>query len=95
MKPHHSTVHEASTGLVAEPTVGAIAPVPQRSSRRATARRASARRATARQRKGHIERRIGEYLAGHPGSTVGELAKGLNVDRDAMAARLSRMPKSR
>jgi hypothetical protein len=63
--------------------------VPQRSARRATARRASNRRATARQRKDDVEGRIIEYLKGHPRSTTGDIAKGLNARRDTVAAGLS------
>jgi Fic family protein len=65
----------------------------QRSVRRATARRASTRRATARQRKGDIAERIIEYLKDHPQSTAGEVAKGLNANRNTIATRLSRMVK--
>jgi predicted ArsR family transcriptional regulator len=67
--------------------------VPQRSARRATARRASDRRATARQHKADadVEGRIVEYLKDHPQSTTGDIAKGLNVKRGAIAACLSRI----
>jgi predicted transcriptional regulator len=65
----------------------------QRSVRRATARRASTRRATARQRKGDIAERIIEYLKDHPQSTAGDVAKGLNANRNTIATRLSRMVK--
>jgi hypothetical protein len=63
--------------------------VPQRSARRATARRASSRRATARRHKDDVEGRIVEYLEGHPQSTTGDIAKGLNAQRGTIAARLS------
>jgi len=63
--------------------------VPQRSARRATARRASNRRAAARQHKDDVEGRIVEYLADHPQSTIGDIAKGLNADRGTIAAGLS------
>jgi predicted HTH transcriptional regulator len=66
---------------------------PQRSVRRATARRASSRRATARQRKGDITQRIIDYLKDHPQSTAGEVAKGLNANRNTVATRLSKMAK--
>jgi hypothetical protein len=62
--------------------------VAQRSERRATARRASSRRATARQHKHGVEGRIVEYLKDHPKSTTGDIAKGLNADRDTVAAGL-------
>jgi predicted HTH transcriptional regulator len=66
----------------------------QRSVRRATARRASTRRATARQRRGDIEGRIVGYLKDHPQSTAGDVAKGLNANRNTIATRLSRMVKA-
>jgi predicted transcriptional regulator len=67
------------------------AAVPQRSARRATARRASNRRATAREHKGHIDGRIFEYVKDHPHSTAGDMAKGLNANRDTIAAEVSHM----
>ncbi len=66
---------------------------PQRSVRRDTARRASTRRATGRQRKGDITERIIAYLKNHPQSTAGDVAKGLNANRNTIATRLSRMAK--
>jgi hypothetical protein len=60
--------------------------VPARSARRATARRASSRRATARQHKDDVEQRIVGYLKQHPRSTTGDIAKGLNANRDTIAA---------
>jgi len=65
--------------------------VPQRSTRRATARRASDRRATARQHKDDIDGRIIGYVNEHPQSTTGDMAKGLNADRDTIAAEVSNM----
>jgi hypothetical protein len=76
------TADEALTSPSPEPTPV----VPQRSARRATARRASNRRAMARQHKHDIEGRIIEYLKEHPQSTTGGIAKGLNANRDAIAA---------
>jgi hypothetical protein len=67
------------------------AAVPQRSTRRATARRASARRATGREHGGHLDERVAEYLATNPSSTVGDVAKGVNADRDEVAACLAQM----
>jgi len=64
---------------------------PQRSTRRATARRASDRRATARQHKDDIDGRIVEYVKEHPQSTTGDMAKGLNANRDTIAAEVSHM----
>jgi predicted HTH transcriptional regulator len=65
----------------------------QRSVRRGTARRASTRRATARQRKGDVTERIVGYLKDHPQSTAGDVAKGLNANRNTVATRLSQMVK--
>jgi hypothetical protein len=59
--------------------------VANRSARRATARRASARRVTARHLRGDVRLRTIEYLASHPDSTIGDIAKGLNADRAAVA----------
>src|SRR2546423_12015541 len=50
---------------------------PARSARRATARRASKRRATARSRQVDVKARIIDFLAQHPGSTAGDVAKAL------------------
>ena len=60
------------------------APAP-RSVRRATARRASARRASARRRQRDDEASIIGFLAEHPKSTVGDLARGLNLDPEHVA----------
>jgi len=68
-------------------------PAPQRSMRRSAARRASTRRATARQRKGDIKERIVDYLKNHPQSTAGDVAKGVNANRNTIATRLSQMAK--
>jgi capsid protein len=75
----------------AEPTPHVPAVVPQRSTRRATARRASDRRATAREHKDDIDGRIIGYVKEHPQSTTGDMAKGLNADRDTIAAEVSHM----
>lgn len=77
-----------------EPTPHTPAVVPQRSTRRATARRASDRRATARQHKDDIDGRIIGYVKEHPQSTTGDMAKGLNADRDTIAAEVSHMVRS-
>src|SRR4051812_30109624 len=66
----------------------------QRSVRRATTRRASTRRATSRQRKGDLAQRIIVYLADHPQSTAGDVAKGLDANRNTIATRLSQMAKT-
>jgi hypothetical protein len=77
-----------------EPTPVTFAVVPQRSMRRATARRASSRRAMARQHKDDVDGRIVEYLKDHPHSTTGDIAKGLNANRDTIAAGLSHIARA-
>jgi hypothetical protein len=57
-----------------------------RSVRRATARRASARRAAARRRQRDSEATIIGFLVAHPRSTVGDLARSLNLDPEHVAA---------
>jgi hypothetical protein len=69
------------------------APRPTRSVRRATARRASARRAVARTRRGDTKTMIIEYLDKHPGSTAGEVARGLNLNRGSVSTRLTQLAK--
>jgi hypothetical protein len=69
---------EVSEGGPAAPAV--------RSVRRATARRASARRAAARRRQRDDEASIIGFLAAHPKSTVGDLARSLNLDSEHVAA---------
>jgi hypothetical protein len=76
-------------------TFATLTTVPQRSARRATARRASSRRATARQRKDDVEGRIVEYVQDHPHSTIGDIAKGLNVTRGTIAAGRSHIVRAR
>jgi hypothetical protein len=71
------------------------AAAPARSVRRATARRASNRRATARSRHGDSEASIIiDFLARHPGSTAGDVAKGLNLDPGSVSARLTQLAKA-
>jgi hypothetical protein len=67
---------------------------PARSVRRATARRASKRRATARRRQVDVKSRIIDFLAQHPGSTAGDVAKGLNLNPGTAATRLSQLAKA-
>jgi DNA-binding MarR family transcriptional regulator len=67
---------------------------PARSVRRATARRASHRRATARSRQSDTTASIIEFLAQHPGSTAGDLAKGLNLNRGNVSTRLTELAKA-
>jgi predicted ArsR family transcriptional regulator len=67
---------------------------PVRSVRRATARRASNRRATARSRQGDTDASIMDFLAHHPGSTTGDLAKGLNLNPGTVSTRLTQLTKA-
>jgi uncharacterized membrane protein len=71
-------------------TTGAV---PARSLRRATARRASRRRAEARTLKADTRESILEFLAKHPGSTAGEVAKGLDLNRSSVSGRLTQLAK--
>jgi len=64
---------------------------PARSVRRATARRASNRRATARSRQADSEASIIEFLVQHPGSTAGDLAKGLNLNPGQVSTHLTKL----
>jgi predicted transcriptional regulator len=64
---------------------------PRRSVRRATARRASTRRAYARSRQSDSEARIIACIAQHPGSTVGDLARRLNLHLEHVASDLSQL----
>jgi predicted transcriptional regulator len=73
---------------------GSAAAAPTRSVRRATARRASNRRATARGRQGDTKASIIDFLAQHPGSTAGDLAKGLNLNPGSVSSRLTQLAKS-
>jgi hypothetical protein len=66
---------------------------PVRSIRRATARRASTRRAVARTRRGDTKARIVEFLEKHPGSTAGEVARGLDLNRGSVSTRLTQLAK--
>lgn len=67
---------------------------PPRSTRRATAKRASARRAAARTVKRDVDGDVIDFLAQHPNSTAGDVAKGLNLNRNSVAARLTQMTKA-
>src|SRR5438105_12921541 len=64
---------------------------PARSVRRATARRASNRRATARSRQADTEASIIDFLVQHPGSTAGDLAKGLNLNPGQVSTHLTKL----
>jgi hypothetical protein len=70
---------------------GSTTTAPTRSVRRATARRASNRRATARSHQTDTEAGIIEFVAQHPGGTVGDLARGLNIDPTCVSARLAQL----
>jgi Winged helix-turn-helix DNA-binding len=70
------------------------APAPARSLRRATARRASNRRATARSRQEDTSAGIIEFVTRHPGSTAGDLAKGLNLNPARVSIRLTQLVKA-
>ena len=67
---------------------------PARSVRRATARRASSRRATARSLQGDPEAAIIAFLVQHPGSTTGDVAKGLNLDCGSVSTRLTQLARA-
>jgi uncharacterized membrane protein len=67
---------------------------PARSTRRATARRASKRRATARARQPDTKASIIAFLAEHPGSTAGDLAKALNLNPASVSTRLTQLAKA-
>jgi predicted transcriptional regulator len=69
-------------------------PAPARSVRRATARRASNRRTTARSRQSDTKASIIEFLAKHPGSTAGDIAKALNLNPGSVATRLTQLAKT-
>ena len=78
---------EAERGQAQAGHVEEIGAVPTRSLRRATSRRASKRRAEARTLKADTGARIVEFVAKHPGSTAGEVAKGLELpDEDGVFA---------
>ncbi len=85
-EPDEQASHAADGGM------GAGAPA--RSVRRATARRASTRRATARSRQDDTETRIMDFLARHPGSTAGGIAKGLNLDPADASSHLTQLAKA-
>jgi hypothetical protein len=69
-------------------------PATTRATRRATARRASSRRATGRSRQGDTKAQIVAFLTKHPGSTAGDVARGLNLNRNSVSTRLAAMAKA-
>ena len=73
---------------------GSPAAAPARSVRRSTARRASTRRATARSRQNDIKASIIEFLAKHPSSTAGDIAKALNLNPGSVSTRLTQLAKT-
>ena len=81
----------APSAGVAQVSERSPAAAPARSVRRATARRASTRRAYARSRQSDSEASIVGFLATHPRSTVGDLARGLNLDPEHVATRLTQL----
>jgi DNA-binding MarR family transcriptional regulator len=68
--------------------------VSSRANRRVTPGRASSRRQAARSRQSDTATRIVDYLAKHPGSTAGDLAKGLNLKRNSLSTKLTQMAKA-
>jgi hypothetical protein len=83
------TIDRAPTPRSPDSTPVTFPVVPQRSTRRA-----SSRRATARQHKDDVDGRIVEYLKDHPQSTTGDIAKGLNANRDTIAAGVSHIARA-
>jgi predicted transcriptional regulator len=65
-----------------------------RATRRSTARRASTRRATARSSQGDTRTKVIDYLRAHQGSTAGDVAKALNMNRNSVATRLAQLAKA-
>jgi len=81
----------APVEVLAQVSERSPAAAPARSVRRATARRASARRASARSRHRDGEASIIGFLMDHPKSTVGDLAKSLNLDPEHVATCLTQL----
>jgi hypothetical protein len=67
---------------------------PIRSVRRGTARRASSRRAYSRSRQSDSDATMIVFLAHHPGSTVGDVAKSLNLDPEHVASCLAHLTRA-
>ncbi len=70
------------------------AAAPPRSIRRATARRASTRRADARGLQSDSEEKIVGFLTHHPGSTIGDLARHLNLEPDHVSSDLAQLTRA-
>jgi len=81
----------APSAVVAQVSERSPAAAPARSVWRATARRASTRRAYARSRQSDSEASIIGFVATHPRSTVGDLARGLNLDPEHVATCLTQL----
>ena len=64
-----------------------------RSLRRANARRASRRRHEARALQVDTRALVVDYVASHPGSTAGEIAKGLDLNRSTVSSRITQLVK--
>jgi DNA-binding MarR family transcriptional regulator len=84
----------AAVDVLAQVSEHSPVAAPARSVRRATARRASARRAYARSRHRDDEASIVAFLANHPHSTVGDLAKSLNLDTGHVATCLLQLTRA-
>jgi Fic family protein len=75
---------------VASDAAGEAGP-PARSLRRASARRASRRRAQARALQTDERAAVLGHLAAHPGSTAGEIAKSLDMERSIVSSRITQL----
>ena len=73
---------------------GSAPAAPARSVRRATPRRANNRRATARSRQADSEASIIDFLVQHPGSTAGDVAKGLNLNPGQVSTHLTKLARA-
>lgn len=76
--------------VASDSAAGELGP-PARSLRRASARRASRRRAQARALQTDERAAVLAYLAAHPGSTAGELAKALDMERSIVSSRITQL----
>jgi hypothetical protein len=77
--------------VLAQVSEGGPAAAPARSARRATARRASARRASARRLQSDTAASIMGFLTAHAGSTVGDLARRLDLDPEQVGSCLTQL----
>lgn len=85
---------EQASAAAAEAARPVPAPAPKRAVRRGTAVRASNRRHAARDLRVDLGEKIIAFLADHPSSTAGTVAKALNADRTQIAGRLATMTKA-